>query len=81
MVVGFEIPDFLPGPDLPPFHLVLEFCVWPGIGTGAGVGGLTSSVWVVVSACARFLVPLPPSFGEVLPQVGQGGVGARCHCS
>ena len=81
MVVDFEFPNFSAGPDLSPLRLGLHFCAWPGIGTGAGAGGLASGVWFVMSSCARFLVPLPPSSREVLPQVGQGGVGSLFHCS
>ena len=75
MVFDFDSHGFLDGPDLGPNRLGLWFCRWPGIGPGAGARGLTSDALLVVSTCVRFLVPRPMSSREVLPHVGQGGVG------
>ena len=74
MVFAFDSHGFFDGPDLLPVRLGLWFCLWPGIRSGEGARRLTSDVRSVVSLFARFLVPRPKS-REVLPHVGQGGVG------
>ena len=75
MVFAFDSHGFFDGPDLLPVRLGLWFCLWLGIGPGEGARRLTSDVLSVVSLFARFLVPRPVSSREVLPHVGQGGVG------
>ena len=74
MVFDFDSRGVLDGPDLSPIRLGMWFCLWPGIGSGEGAR-LSSDVLFVVSSCVRFLVPRPTSSREVLPHVGQGGVG------
>jgi len=75
MVFAVDSHGFFDGPDLLPVRLGLWFCLWPGIGSGEGAMRVTSDVLSVVSSFARFLVPSPMSSREVLPHVGQGGVG------